>query len=279
MYLAPNLKHINMKKIILLFSIAGTILISSCSKSDDNDSPPPSILLKSFVQTDADGSVITSNITYNGNKWVKTVNVEGTETSEQRYTYTGDLITKIEEYSGTTGGILIPTSTNIYEYNANEQLVVLRTILEGDTRRYFRRQYSYNPAGTITAYYYTGNATTQDQLLSTTTIIFTNGEVSRTEEASTGFPAVISTYTYDDKNNPDKNITGVSKIAFMFEDDPGIGRNLAEKVVSEVGLPLNNITTRFQYTYNGDNYPVTSRETEIRGDASPIIRYNTTYSY
>ncbi|HEX8577063.1 MAG TPA: hypothetical protein VF677_12285 [Flavobacterium sp.] len=259
-----------MKKVILLFTIAGTILFTSCSKDDDNSSTPD-VLLKRTVQTDEEG-VLTSDASYDGNKLISVLGVRGSERLELRHTYTGDLITKRELL---TNSVL--TLTDIYEYNANNQLIVKKTTTIFNPAIVFRSEYVHNSNNTISVRNLIGDATSQTELVSTGTITFTNGEVSRIEEVSIGSPDKFYTYTYDTKNHPGKNVTGINKIAFASEDDPSIARNLVEMVEGEVGSPSDNITTTIQYTYNSNDYPATSTETVSDGDIPTTSR--TVYSY
>ena len=256
---AKKLKHKNVKKIILLFSIAGTILLTSCSKSDDDNSAPPSVLLKRTIETGADGSVTATNITYNGNKLINAISIEGADRDESRNTYTGDLITKNELF---TNNLL--KVTEMYEYNASNQLVKVTTTETGDPS-VFRSIYVHNANGTVSVTTYRGNTTDQGQQTSTGTIYFTNGDISRVERISTGSTSMRTyRYSYDDKNNPFKNITGLNKIALAGGDKPGIVHNMVQRIAEEQGFPENNSTTTVQYIYNADNYPVTSSESRLR---------------
>ena len=263
-----------MKKIILLFSVTWTIFLSSCSGSDDENTSTTDILLKKTIETyESGGNMITytRDFTYNGNKLVNVVGIEGNDREEERYTYTGDLITKMESLTGS-----VVEDTEIYEYNANNQLIKV-TATEAGYPSVFRSVYVYNANGTVSVTNYTGTATDQGQQTSTSTISFINGDVSRVERTSTG-SASTRIYRYDDKNNPFKNITGLNKIIFALGDEPGIVHNMVERINEEQSFPQNNSTTTIQYTYNSDNYPVTSSESRLR-NGTTTNRGTTQYFY
>ena len=105
-----------MKKIILFVS-AFALLVTSCSSDDSDPEPaaPTGTLLTKIIETYDDGSVETSNITYNGNKIVSMITVEYNE--KTIFTYTGDLITKEEFFVDD-----IIDETFVYEYDTRNNL-------------------------------------------------------------------------------------------------------------------------------------------------------------
>lgn len=108
-------------------------------------------------------------------------------------------------------------------------------------------------------------------VLSSEVIHFRNGEVSKIEISYPGSNLIlVYTYTYDGKNNPAKNVTGKSKIAFTNSDNPGMFQNIVSKVEGAQASPQNNVTTTIQYTYNENNYPLTSVTSQQRGTDAPV---------
>ncbi|HEX8577279.1 MAG TPA: hypothetical protein VF677_13375 [Flavobacterium sp.] len=254
-----------MKKIILLFTIAGTIFFTSCSKDNDN----PSVLLKRTIETGPDGSIETANFTYNGNKIVNSVIIYRDNIYESKYTYTGDLITKKESFNNNVLQV-----TDIYEYNTNGQLVVNKTIQAENSSRIYRSEYTHNANNTISVRNLMENTT---WVSSSEVIYLTDGEVSKIETSYPGTNFImVDTYTYDGKNNSAKNITGNSKIAFTNRNDPSSSQNRNRRVEGSNIISPQNVTTIIQYTYDGDNYPLTSSESQQRGTGAPFNMVSTT---
>ena len=231
-----------MKKILFLFS-ALTFALTSCSGDEDSSGSPASdlVLLKKTITTDSDGEKITTIYKYDGNKIVSMV--DGGEFNLY-YTYTGDLITKIE-YKYPNGEI---EQINTYSYNADGKL---STFIRVDPKENWgnKEVYTYNANGTVTAVSYSGDSKTQTLKGDTAVIKFVNGEVSEiiSEEGSAGHQ-----YTYDSKNNPLKNVIGFDKIAFEDGEADGIKHNmLTDKDIDEDDLWRNST-----YTYNTDGYPI-----------------------
>ncbi|HEX8577064.1 MAG TPA: hypothetical protein VF677_12290 [Flavobacterium sp.] len=266
-----------MKKIILLFTIAGAIFLNSCSNSDselDSDDITSDVLLKRTIETyQVNGTTRTSttNFVYNGNKLVSSIETDGDDRTETRYTYTGDLITKEEFFENNE---LDETLT--YEYNSDNKLIICKRTIAG-FNLIIKEVYIHNSDGTISVSTYTGDTISQDQLESNGRIYFTNDEISRTDNTEVGsIRTRMITYTYDAKNNPLKNITGFSKIAFVDEDNTGQGKhNILTEVSLDQGFP-ETTTISFQYTYNTDDYPQMVTESLLRDDGTTeesIIQY------
>jgi len=233
-----------MKKILLFCAIA--LALNSCSSDDSSDSGSSNgdgVLLKKTIATDAEGTKVTSNYTYDGNKIVSVIDNSGD--SNEYYTYTGDLITKLE-YKLPNGTV---EQINTYSYDSNGRLATFVRI-HPDTDWGNKELYTYNADGTITAKHYTGDSKTQTFLNSTGTIKFANGEVIEITDDFQDDHA----YTYDTKNNPLKNVIGWNKINFTDGETNDVLHNmLTDKVGTEVWYS-------YSYTYNADGYPTKSVE-------------------
>lgn len=231
-----------MKKLICLLS-ATLLMLTSCSSDnatdDQSNNDGNSVLLKKSIVT-YDGESVTYNYNYNGNKLVSVVNDGGD--SNCHITYTGDLITKMEYGDG-------DEQTNFYEYDSSYRLVTFKMIEALDDLGH-KETYVYNSDGTISVTEYIGDATTQTELNGTGTVTFLNGEVSQIESTSSSGVS----YTYDDKNNPFKNVLGIDKIAFA-------GARLTDGILHNVVSETGENETSYTYTYNSGNYPLTSTET------------------
>ncbi|MBF4473447.1 hypothetical protein [Flavobacterium sp. HJJ] len=228
-----------MKKILCLFSALTLVLISSCSSDDNNSESTNSVLLKKTIATDSDGEKVTTNFTYTGNKIVSVI--DDTGFLNLYYTYTGDLITKVDSKSA-DGTV---EETHIYTYNGDGKLVTFIRVEHEDDHGY-KETYTYNTDGTISVKSYSGDSTSQTIVSGTSTIKFLNGEIS--EIISTNSPS--HKYTYDTKNNPAKNVLGIDKIAFTDgEASDGIIHNM---LTDSVG---NNLWENTTFTYNENGYP------------------------
>ncbi|MBE8725845.1 hypothetical protein [Flavobacterium hungaricum] len=243
-----------MKKILCLFG-ALTLVLTSCSSDDSSSESSDNVLLKKTIITNSDGEKTTINYKYDGNKIVSAIDDSGD--SNMYYTYTGDLITKIE-YKYPDGTI---DQINTYSYNAEGKLTTfLRVDPEMDWGN--KEVYTYNTDGTITAQAYSGDSKTQTLKGTVNTIKFINGEVSEIVSAASW---ENHKYTYDDKNNPEKNILGMDKIAFVDGEANGVKFNILTDT-SEGDLWTNST-----FTYNDKGYP--TKEVDKGSDSLGTSEY------
>lgn len=260
-----------MKKLLYVFS-ALALIFTSCSSDSDSSSNNPSnpVLPKRTVETYyLDGSVdevVTSNFTFNGNKLVAIV-YEGS-IEKDVFTYTGDLITKIEHFEND-----VVVGMENFGYDAQGRLqfwedyggVALDQLYENDA-------FTYNSDGTILRNHYSDGA-----LMSTHKFYLENGEVSKIESISqsTGEaePGLTRIITYDDKNNAFKNILGYNKALNMvyFESaiNDGFQKNLLTCISSGGAF---NINWNFEYVYNSNNYP-TSVMKNLNSSESQSVQF------
>jgi len=250
-----------MKKLLFLMGVSILFFTSCIPNPEENPDPfipPTAALLRKTVDTYDNGDVITSLYNYNGNKIVSII----TDFDEENlfFTYSGDLITKLE-FKDVDG---VVTEFNNYEYDDTHRLVTFKRIDPtndlGD-----KETYVYNTDGTITVTYFSGDATTQNLVSGTGTISFANGEVSNITSDSGTY-----SYTYDNKSNPLKNVTGWSKIAFTDGEADAVLHNITSQIREDGGS--SPVTFTYTYTYSND-FPVTGRTDDNDGN------YNTAYFY
>lgn len=235
-----------MKKILCLFG-ALTLLLTSCSSDDSSSESGDNVLLKKTISTDSEGDKITTVYTYNGNKIVSMVDNSGDV--GLYYTYTDDLITKIE--------FKLPNGTveqiNTYTYDSNKRLsTFVRS--EPIDKLGSKTVYTYNTDGTVSAKNYIGDEKTQTKFNGDSKITIVNGEVVK---ITSDYSPNLS-FTYDDKFNPMKNVLGMDKLAFEDSDASGVVHN----IVSEKDLDYNEVMATYIFTYNEANYPTKSVESE-----------------
>ncbi|KFF18814.1 hypothetical protein [Flavobacterium hydatis] len=253
------------RKLLYLFS--ALLVLTSCSNdetredSKDNDvvviTPESPVLLQKTIDKDEDGSTRTTVYTYNGNKIVSQLYNNTKEGIY--YTYTGDLITKME-FKLADGTI---EQVNSYDYDPKGKLLTFRRIDPVENLGN-KEVYRYDADGSISVTEYIGDSKTQTQTNATSKITFLNGEVA--EIVSTNSPN--HKYTYDTKNNPEKNILGMDKIAFVDGEADGTLHNTLTDTSGD------KLSASYSYTYNVSDYPATSIETSSEGKVTTQYFYN-----
>ena len=175
-----------MKKLALACSVF-LLILSSCSSSSDSSSSS-TLKLHQQIITDNSGISDTDTFTYNGNKLLR---IDSSDGSYTKAYYTGNLITKFEDYDDTD--TLIEQST--YTYNSDSKLesyIYLDFVQDTAEKEVF----TYNANGTISSSYYYGNSSsaTPTDMVTTRVITLLDGEVHTT--VSTGNDDSTYTYTY-----------------------------------------------------------------------------------
>ncbi|MEO8235601.1 MAG: hypothetical protein ABI549_09330 [Flavobacterium sp.] len=208
-----------MKKIILLLSVL-ILALTSCSKNEDEPVVPidqsVNILLKRTVTTR--GSVVTTDVySYNERKIDKIVSNDGIINSETRFTYTGDLITKIEVYSNT-----VLKSKKEYSYQNDKMTQIITYDYNGTQTTKKRMNYVHDVVNVNQerAHYEIHSinmSNSQETLYTDGDIYFSGREI--TSQLNTDYPVVSgrlidswSEYSHDFKKNPTINIIGYNKL-------------------------------------------------------------------
>jgi hypothetical protein len=143
----------------------------------------------------------------------------------------------------------------LYTYDGNKLATYVR--LEHDDDFGAKEVYTYNGDGTVTIMAYSGDVVSQTNPDGVGTITFlANGEVGT---ITTNFSDNRS-YTYDNKNNPFKNVTGYSKISWVDTSASGILHNVTSESINS------SIATTTAYTYNSGDYPTEAVENYSGGD-------------
>lgn len=254
-----------MKKITILV-VVFVLILMSCSKDNQQDSSTSnaSVLPKKSITTESDGVsniTTTTNFIYDGNKIVQVNGLEKTI-----YTYTGDLITKEEHYTGT-----VLTDFKVYEYENNK--LKSEIITENNTgvtgivsTIKTKRIYIQNANQIITQETYsidieTGLETKKDDVNVKT---FLNGNLIKEVRSSSydnanggkNIYTTTSTYEYDSKNNLSKNILGSDKLIDFA--DCSLNNVVKETRFSEtngIPNPILDYTRSYEFKYNLDGYP------------------------
>ncbi len=269
-----------MKK--LLFSALVGAMIISCSRDNDNTNPTTpqtptisqTVILPTkltYSQTGKADEVIT--FSYNGNKLMKVTH----DNKDVIYTYTGDLITSINNPDG---------SSHVFNYDSNGNLISEKEESYSGTIKVLEENTTYTINGsTVTAQkisknYYDITGTLSS--ISTSTITYTldakkrpikSVEVSE-ERDSTGNLIEktnnnTTTYQYANHHSLIENIVGFDKLTYSYflsnnEDFP---HNIVSYMKEDInrtyyhfgGSPHNESyinEVKVEYSVNANNYPI-----------------------
>lgn len=268
-------------KRILLPLIAVSIALTSCSRdNDDINNPIVNPVNAGTLPTKIEGS-LTTNITYNGDKVAKWGDYE--------ITYTGDLITKLTRDENIH---------HLYFYNPDGTLKMtildLRNISSASSS--FATYYTYKPNNIVEVEIYGVNFERGNDDVSQLekrykihegTYTIRNGNIYEVNTinytpSGLGYNKETITYEYDNKNNPYKNIKGLSALALDnnirtwswvgTRIDDGEGLNIkglnnnitkahTQSVRFENNVEVNreNYTTNYEYEYNDKGYPINGK--------------------
>jgi hypothetical protein len=249
-----------MKKIIAL--TLSLILLSCTTNEDQNNTNSGVVLLREMI-TNSQGSQTTHYFNYTGNKIVN-VTSNG---YEWKYYYTGDLITKTENYDNN-----VLSLTTLFNYNSQNNLISFIDLFNNNNQGN-RTTLTYNSNGTITYNNYTGDITTQTSLVGSYTATLSNNEIIILKDESSN---ITHTFDYDSKNYFMKNVLGFEKIRMALSDErnvSGIFQNMTQRRET-----LPNQSPRIkeinQFSYNSDDFPVTIN-TSIYSSIGTLYYYYT----
>jgi len=236
-----------MKKLLYLFT-ASLLVFTSCSK-DDNDSSDStsSILPKKVTTVYSDGDSDIENMVYNGNKIVSVTEKDG---SLAKYTYTGDLITRIDELD--EDGKL--NYTTEYAYVSGKLNSSIGKGADADEIYYYKTKYVHNGDGTVSYDNFRGVISTgvEEEYGVTGKYTFKDGNLLKLEVSyySNDYSYI---YEYDTKNNPRKNVLGFSVL--LEDENSSVNNVVKETSTSGSGVNIRTNTTTYTYKYDVNNYP------------------------
>lgn len=184
---------------MLLF---GTLMLNSCSSNSETETKSvDSILVKKIVYTHIGDDIETLSYVYDGNKIVSGKNDGGFVSN---YTYTGNVITKIEEFSDNH----LQSSRDYTYVDGKVATKVLKQNYDGTT--YYT--YTYNSNGTVSY------KKTRPSGVNTGILTIANGNIVKNEVFYNGSLSSTYTYGYDAKNNPFKNVLGFNLLLETDEE-------------------------------------------------------------
>ena len=240
-----------MKKLILTI-LASSFLLSCSSDSSNDDSNNPSssgLLVKTITYYG-----VTTTLNYSGNKATYFLGSDG---STSTFTYNGDLIIKEEQ----TGGSSL---NSIITYNYSNNLLTSSNSTNSSSN--YNSTYTYNSDGSITEIRNgnTSNSTEKNVLF------YSQGNCVKIENY-TFFDGVYTLnetiiYTYDNKNSPFKNITGVYTAYYPT------GNVNVNNCISQINKNASGeitYTAQTAYQYNAQNFPISETTTETEYTINP----------
>ncbi|KQB40342.1 hypothetical protein RC62_229 [Flavobacterium aquidurense] len=243
--------------------------MASCSSDDSSDVAAETLLPKKIIETTVENSKsgsLTYTLTYDGNKIKE---IAGSDAGRSVYTYTGDLITKVEFY--VSGSLYY---TDVYAYEGGK-LASKITTAESNKTSQDKLTFVYNANGTITSKASAVVNKVEIPYDGTTTYTFSNGNLVSTEYVD-GEKEII-TSTFDDKKSPFTNITGAKLLLDLDDNFDFASLNNALKHVTVTydsdGKITQTATVTTTNKYNASNYLTEA----FAGDAKDSEKLEITY--
>lgn len=258
-----------MKKILYLVSIS-VLFFTSCIPNPEEDPDPVvnvnDILVKKVTEIGTNGVEYSVEFTYSGKKFAQSIDSDGIRTV---YTYEQDLIVKEESYDGT---ILVEKATYVYDISNN---LVTYVDLDYVTNSGERWVYVHNSNGTISYQEFTGDLDEQTQADVTGSISGTQYIENTIDPITQQTQVFTEVFTYDTKNFPFKNVTGLSKVCFVGSESTTNNNNNIISQTDQIDDATPEILYNIAYVYNTNNFPVTSTVTSGNG----VIRNTEKFIY
>jgi hypothetical protein len=227
-----------MKK--LLFISVLSLFLNSCSEDDRGELNTSNILIKKIISSD-----LIYNYSYIGSKLVEITMNNG---NVSKYTYSGDNISSIKNYYN--GVVFYQTH---FQYDSNHRVTSqLEYYMSNNIVAAERTDFTYNLNNIISFQKYYGSLSNQNNIGDSGFIyIDSYNETYKIEKYYQGYMTEKSVWTYDMKNNPEKNIKGYNKQPFIF------GKNF-NYLTTQNFDSYNNLISNFsyEYTYDSNDFPV-----------------------
>ncbi|WP_394777081.1 hypothetical protein [Flavobacterium sp.] len=243
---------INQKGVIV---VPETPLVPDVPVVTDSTVVVESNLLKKIVHTYKNGFTTTIDFVYDGNKIVSETDQDGFKIN---YTYTGDLITKVEKLYA--NGEVYISKQYIYEDGR------LKDILRQEFGSYFKVNYKYNSNNTI--WFAESNSNSEGIELEATgrtgTYTILDGNLIKSEKYL-GSSQSVTTFEYDSEKNPKYNVVGFNLLL-----DVAYEQSINNPVNKNDVSGLSTASWTYKYEYNTNGYP-TLNIGKSAIDGSPFI--------
>ncbi|KUJ62211.1 hypothetical protein AR687_09325 [Flavobacteriaceae bacterium CRH] len=275
-----------MKKLLPFFG-ALALVLTSCSSDDSNDA---SASIKPSRITYLDGDSETSyfiDYKYDGNKIVSETEDDGSTT---KYTYTGDLITKKEDF-GSDNQVDYTTEYTYTNGKVSSQIMKYSEIpgKNSSLSYYDKLKYTYNSDNTVSyeGFYVSASAGTEEKNGSYGTLTFQDGNLIKSVTTVNYGSTATYFYEYDTKNSPFKNVTGGSLLidkgfevsahnitkysgsSVSVDKKIGLSSHAAKSAASTSNPYINTFT----YTYDSNDFPTEGKSFDSDGALRETVKY------
>lgn len=251
-----------MKKIFCLTVIILAVLTSCSSDSNEENLKEP-VLIKE-IEVSINGKNLTQKFFYDENRIKTMIFPDG---FQQHYTYTGDVITKIEEFD-VQGNL---SEIRKYTYDNGKIFSVLKIVYQSIAPYYDSlTKYVHNADGTVTYQKYKLHFITGEVLQEEGTpgkIYFKDGNIIKSDWSS-DYSIV---YEYDNKNNAYKNILGYN---LLLDLEPTINNSTKSISTSKWGGVIQSSESINLYEYNSKGYPIKKQVSVENGKPFSILKFH-----
>jgi hypothetical protein len=238
-----------MKKSLYLL-ITFSLVFISCSSDDNTSDPASTTLVKKIVIKSPNDFVLTQLFTYDGNK-IKSINgIGGHGDFTEKFTYTNNDITKSEGFDKNNKLI----GAHLYTYENRKLATSTHLGFDGSiVEKYY---YTYNNDNTI-SFRITAidDFTKMEKDWHVGKLFLSNGNVVKEERKLAGEDDTYlstTTYEYDSKNSPYKNIVGFLSLRPLnfYRFFSYSGPNNVTKFATW------NVSVGISYTYDVNGFPL-----------------------
>lgn len=247
-----------MKNILYLFGVL-TFMLTSCSSDDSSSDSNVNTTIKptKMVILNGNNSVLyVKDIKYDGNKIVSATDDDGYVT---KYTYTGNEITKIEEFQSFTR----LEWTTEYKYLNGKVVTEIRK--KADESWSMEIKYTYNTDGTVS---FDGNGINLPPGWTSKVAgryTYKNGNMVKHERIIEGEVEGFSLFEYDSKKSPMSNVTGTNFLISKID----MSRNNTTKFSTD----LSDVEKTYSYLYNDYDFPTEEKQFDKSGKLESIVQY------
>ncbi|MCM5661538.1 hypothetical protein [Galbibacter mesophilus] len=253
-----------------------TLLFTACSKDDDSSTTDPAedlVLPKTirytYIDYPEDNSAV--NVTYNENKIVEVLGVDGS--SKSVFTYDGDFISQIVDYDIDENGNEVFDFSNTYTYKDGKLSSALsKEVSSQDGTEFYVQKtvYSHDSDEYVSYVMYDVNEETNEETkYGEGRLYFKDGNLVKDEEFYEGESSYADTYEYDDKKSPLSNVLGYN---LLLDNSKEISKNNVVKESFSYSSGEPNIDI-YEYEYNEDGYPIKKTEIGDNGEDYIITEY------
>lgn len=222
-----------------------SITLLSCSKDEKSTPDSASIILPkkmNFIENTSNDKVGKDTyFTYNGNKIVSSIY---DNLYKNVYTYTGNFITKVEEFQ---------YAELTYSWDYTYTNGKLTSVLEKEPRYSYSKltNYVHNTDGTVL--YSSKNGKGK--------LTFKDGNLVEDATETNG----TETYEYDTKNNPFKNILGISVLLYSYKEDGAHFNSSKNNYIKRTDKYNGNtsVLSTSTISYNSNGYPIVDNEYNV----------------